>query len=82
MSKNENIESLYKMLGNDGEKGEVKKAIAAKCKRKIGTVSNHWLSYFEVPEQFQDDVVDILQKAVVESKKRLEQIKVDAEEVK
>ncbi len=83
MDKNENIESLYGQLNNDGTKSKVTKLIAKACGKKYMSVKNHWLTIGEVPEDYQDRVITILQNALFEQNKAISQTEVkDPETVK
>lgn len=81
MSKNDNIWKLYDSLNKSGSRGEVLRAIAADCKRNVNTVRNHWFHNREVPEEFQDKVISILQKAVKKQNDSIKSIETQSETV-
>lgn len=62
LSKNENIQSLYRQLEN---KGGFIRAVSEEFNRKPGTLQNHWFSsFFSIPEEYEDRVIDMLQKTI------------------
>ncbi|MEP0266605.1 hypothetical protein [Dokdonia sp.] len=72
---NEQIMTLYNTLDKNGTRGKIQKLVAAKCKRGINTVKNHWFGSGEFPIFAQSIVLKILKEhtlSLIEVKKSIE----------
>lgn len=67
LSKKDNIEMLWGKLKNNGSKTEMIKLCAGVFKRSEKTIRQYWFSKlyaWSVPEEFQDQVISILQNKI------------------
>ena len=64
MNKNTNIMELYNSITVQGLKGKAQKAIAEKCGISAISVKQNWIRMESVPEQHQDDTIEVLQNVI------------------